>query len=272
MGGQVSWLIPAALIAIVGLLVVTLRARRTDKIRAATILWGSLARRHRPRLQLRGGDHPPVLQRRARAADRRADRHRRRPPLAEPRASLGPRRPRTGCDDQRGLGVPPPGAHSRLASVAPVRSPRGRRVDRTRSRRAAVPADAPFSWSDRCCRRPGVPRRRTARLLRADGVDASFRSDSERRSRPGRFGGFGGRGGFRRPPGGFQGRFGSRRRAASRGIAPDPVSVAARRAVGSTRPGDHPAHSRAQAVASAGRAGSAGYSTPERPRSSSSKS
>lgn len=41
MGGQVSWLIPAALIAIVGLLVVTLRARRTDKIRAATILWGS---------------------------------------------------------------------------------------------------------------------------------------------------------------------------------------------------------------------------------------
>ena len=41
MGGQVSWLIPAALIAIVGLLVVTLRARRSDKVRAATILWGS---------------------------------------------------------------------------------------------------------------------------------------------------------------------------------------------------------------------------------------
>lgn len=41
MGGQISWLIPAALIAIVGLLIVTLRARRTDRIRAATVLWGS---------------------------------------------------------------------------------------------------------------------------------------------------------------------------------------------------------------------------------------
>jgi 4-amino-4-deoxy-L-arabinose transferase-like glycosyltransferase len=41
MGTQVSWLIPAALIGLVGLLWVTRRARRTDGVRAAALLWGS---------------------------------------------------------------------------------------------------------------------------------------------------------------------------------------------------------------------------------------
>ena len=41
MGTQVSWLIPAALVALVGLLWVTRRARRTDGVRAAALLWGS---------------------------------------------------------------------------------------------------------------------------------------------------------------------------------------------------------------------------------------
>jgi 4-amino-4-deoxy-L-arabinose transferase-like glycosyltransferase len=41
MGTQVSWLIPAALIGLVGLLWVTRRARRTDAVRAAALLWGS---------------------------------------------------------------------------------------------------------------------------------------------------------------------------------------------------------------------------------------
>jgi 4-amino-4-deoxy-L-arabinose transferase-like glycosyltransferase len=41
MGTQVSWLIPAALVAFVGLLWVTRRARRTDGVRAAALLWGS---------------------------------------------------------------------------------------------------------------------------------------------------------------------------------------------------------------------------------------
>jgi 4-amino-4-deoxy-L-arabinose transferase-like glycosyltransferase len=41
MGGQISWLLPAALIATVGGLCVTWRAPRTDRTRAALLLWGS---------------------------------------------------------------------------------------------------------------------------------------------------------------------------------------------------------------------------------------
>src|SRR4051812_18881510 len=39
-GGQVSWLLPAALITLVGGLALTLRAARTDRLRAGLILWG----------------------------------------------------------------------------------------------------------------------------------------------------------------------------------------------------------------------------------------
>ncbi len=40
MGGQISWLIPGALIGIVALLAIAGRAKRTDRVRAAAILWG----------------------------------------------------------------------------------------------------------------------------------------------------------------------------------------------------------------------------------------
>lgn len=40
MGGQISWLLPAALLAIAVLIWMTRRAPRTDRLRAATILWG----------------------------------------------------------------------------------------------------------------------------------------------------------------------------------------------------------------------------------------
>jgi 4-amino-4-deoxy-L-arabinose transferase-like glycosyltransferase len=40
MGGQASWLLPAALLALVAGLVVTRRAPRTDRARAALLLWG----------------------------------------------------------------------------------------------------------------------------------------------------------------------------------------------------------------------------------------
>ncbi len=39
-GGQVAWLIPAALILAVGVLVLTIGAKRTDRTRAAVLLWG----------------------------------------------------------------------------------------------------------------------------------------------------------------------------------------------------------------------------------------
>src|ERR1700722_7009212 len=40
MGGQASWLLPAALVGLVALLVARRRAPRTDKVRAAAIIWG----------------------------------------------------------------------------------------------------------------------------------------------------------------------------------------------------------------------------------------
>ena len=40
MGSQVSWLLPAALLFLVGGLVLTARARRTDRTRAGLVLWG----------------------------------------------------------------------------------------------------------------------------------------------------------------------------------------------------------------------------------------
>ncbi|HEY6469608.1 MAG TPA: glycosyltransferase family 39 protein [Candidatus Dormibacteraeota bacterium] len=39
-GGQISWLLPAALILLVGGLILTARAARTDRTRAALLLWG----------------------------------------------------------------------------------------------------------------------------------------------------------------------------------------------------------------------------------------
>ena len=39
-GGEISWLLPSALIAMVAVLVLTLRAPRTDRRRAAMLLWG----------------------------------------------------------------------------------------------------------------------------------------------------------------------------------------------------------------------------------------
>jgi 4-amino-4-deoxy-L-arabinose transferase-like glycosyltransferase len=40
MGGQISWLIPAALIFLIAVLVLGWRAARTDRLRAAVLLWG----------------------------------------------------------------------------------------------------------------------------------------------------------------------------------------------------------------------------------------
>src|SRR6185436_14218740 len=39
-GGQISWLLPAALIALAAMIWVSRRAARTDRIRAAALLWG----------------------------------------------------------------------------------------------------------------------------------------------------------------------------------------------------------------------------------------
>src|SRR3989475_6918930 len=77
-GGQISWLIPAAIILLVAGLVLTLHARRTNLARASYLMWGWIAACHRSRVQLRARHHPPLLLDRARSGHRRPGRRRRR--------------------------------------------------------------------------------------------------------------------------------------------------------------------------------------------------
>ena len=60
-GNMMSWLLPGALVMGAVLLVVTLRARRTDRERAALLLWGGSLVEHRAHHQPGAGHHPPLL-------------------------------------------------------------------------------------------------------------------------------------------------------------------------------------------------------------------
>ena len=74
-GGQISWLLPAAIILLAAGLILTIRARphRPHSRRVPAV--GRVARRHGAGLQLRRGDHPSVLHGRPRTGHRRARRH-----------------------------------------------------------------------------------------------------------------------------------------------------------------------------------------------------
>ena len=97
MGGQISWLLPAALIALATLVWLSWRRPRTDQARAAALLWGGWLRRHRAGVQLHERHHPPLLHGGPGPRDRCADRHRRGHRLAGPAQHgrrAGARRPR----------------------------------------------------------------------------------------------------------------------------------------------------------------------------------
>ncbi|MCF2434398.1 glycosyltransferase family 39 protein [Streptomyces thinghirensis] len=78
LGGQISWLLPFAGIALVGGLVLCGRAPPTDLARAALVLWGRLDGVALPDVQHGRGHHAPVLHDRARPGHRGAVRGRRR--------------------------------------------------------------------------------------------------------------------------------------------------------------------------------------------------
>ena len=90
-GGQISWLLPAALLLLVAGLAFTAdpRAHRSDTRRARPL--GRVVGRDRPRVLARSGHHPRVLLRRSRARDRCDRRHRRDDVLGAPRQSVRPR-------------------------------------------------------------------------------------------------------------------------------------------------------------------------------------
>ena len=97
-GGQISWLIPSALILLAVGLFFRGRRPRTDTRRAAYVVWGALARSSRADVLADGRHLPRVLHRRPRAGHRRPRRHGRRgglgaPATARSARSRWPRRP-----------------------------------------------------------------------------------------------------------------------------------------------------------------------------------
>ena len=161
---------------------------------------GLLARRHGRRLQLLRRDHPPVLQRRPRAGDRRSGRDRRLVGVAAARLARLPARPGGGGRGDSRLDVRAARADAELAPDAPLcRSDRRLRVGRAHRRRAARLGHEQRRTPRRASRRARRTARRAGRLLGADGVDGPQRRTALRGSRPARSAGR-----VRAPRGGFR--------------------------------------------------------------------
>ena len=91
-GTQTSWLLPAALVLLAAVLVLTFRAPRTRPHPGGVPPLGRLAARDRGGVQLRPGDHPPLLHGRPGPGDRRAGRDGRGPAVAAPGELVRPER------------------------------------------------------------------------------------------------------------------------------------------------------------------------------------
>ncbi len=106
-GGQISWLLPAALIALAAMVWVSRRAIRTGPDPRGGPAVGRLADRHRPDVQLHERHHPPVLHGGAGARDRGAGRHRGRWPLGSGAGLAGAAGGVGRRGGDRGVGVRP---------------------------------------------------------------------------------------------------------------------------------------------------------------------
>ena len=118
-GGEVSWLLPAALILLAAGLWFTRREARTSRTRAALLLWGGWLRGHGRDLQLHGRHRAPVLRRGAGPGGRSPGGHRLRGTVAGPRLLAGPDCPGRDGPGQLGLVRGAPGPRPGLAARAP---------------------------------------------------------------------------------------------------------------------------------------------------------
>ena len=125
-GGQASWLIPAALVLGAALFLYRWRAPRTDRARAAVMLWGGWLLVTALVFSFQQRDHPSVLHRRARPRDRRARRDRGHRDVAPSRRPDREQRARDHARADRGVVVDAARPHSRLEPGAPHVRPRGR--------------------------------------------------------------------------------------------------------------------------------------------------
>ena len=187
MGGQISWLLPAALIALAALVWLSWRRSRTDQVRAAALLWGGWLVVTGLVFSYMSGIIHPVLHRGAGPRDRGADRHRRGHRLAGPaqhgrRASARrPRRTGRGPGRDRLVGLRAARPFGGLAALAAAGGP-GLRPGRGggRDRRALV--QRPGHAAVRGAAGPGGRAGRTARLQPQYGGHLAHRRAPQRRA------------------------------------------------------------------------------------------
>ena len=197
MGGQISWLLPAALIALAALVWLSWRRPRTDQVRAAALLWGGwLVVTGLVFSYMSGIIHPYYTGGpgpRDRGADRHGGRHRLAGP-AQPDRRAGDRRPRRpgrgrGGDRMVGLGTARP--LGRLAALAAA-GDRGLRPGRGGGRDRRALAQRPGPGALRGAAGPGGRAGRPARLQPRHGRHRAHRRAPQRRAvrylvrRPGR--------------------------------------------------------------------------------------
>src|SRR5439155_441993 len=107
-GGQISWLIPAAIILLGAGLWLTLHARRTNLARASYLMWGVSLLVTGAVFSFAQGIIHPLLLDRARSGHRRPGRRRRRRAVAAPRRPRRAPLPRGRSRGDGGLGLRPP--------------------------------------------------------------------------------------------------------------------------------------------------------------------
>ena len=196
-GGQIAWLLPAALV--LGVAALWFARRRVD-VRAGVDPLGHLAPRDRADLQLHGRHLPRLLHRRPGPGGRRAGRDRRLGPLGAPQL---PRRHRPDVVHRGAhldVRVVPAGPVDRLPPLAEVGHRRPRHALRAGPRRCRAPAE-----EDRPRRRRGGPGRDPRRPR---GVRRQHRGHAAHRLHPHSWSGHGRRPGRprrRRCPGGLRG-------------------------------------------------------------------
>ena len=176
MGGQASWLLPAALLALVTGLVVRLRAAAHRSYEGGGPAVGRVAGRDRRGIQLRTGSHPHLLHRCACPSRCRAGGHRRGPALAVPPADAGPGHRSARNRGHSGMELR---AAQSIGQLCPVAADRGawRRRPVGRRSRARPPRHTVRPPFDPCMGRPRPDRllSRAGRIRWHDGDDRLHR-------------------------------------------------------------------------------------------------
>ena len=178
LGLEISWLLPAALVALVALVAISWRAPRRRSAAGRGPALGRLDAGHRPGLQLHERHDAPVLHGRPRARDRGARGRRRGGAVGAADVGGGPRDPGADGRGDRGVELRAAGRLDRVVHVGPVGRRRRRRAGggRAPGRRRAVAPRGDRGDRGGAAHRPG----RDQRVRRRDGLGRAHGQHPER--------------------------------------------------------------------------------------------